>query len=973
MGSSCCKNVRVTGVPQQEPTNVNNSDEQYKTYTFTVPSPRPIDSDAEKNDTQSTALHLPQRFNSDEERKPSTLVCIPEVSNEDDYINERKIVIPSQFPPIRRRKYIPKSEQQQSIFPVQPLLKKTDTEKTYNPITIVRLPPLQKPAHFENDDNLLESVTDESHSTNDEKADYDWHLLTVPDRNDFYEEDRFFTSTPIPPSPERSDSDEGNAESLNYMLRPIPNNISSGGEHTYVPLSRSNVLQFHEQISSDKYFKPIPIPALKLSPQYLYSITGELNLPMLKIDDLDDDDTPNNSFDEQTIYLSNALVVANEKHHTTTKLDIIHPEAFDEAFNIKRQHVIDNSSYQLIIEVWRPNSIEQLVDQIKNFSTNKPTIDRLWMIFYWIARNIAYDTVPYVGKKHVDKSAEAVFRTGKAIGDGYANLFKRLCDDLNLACEKVHGYSKAYAFDPCNKSSVPIDHTWNAVQINQYWYLIDLTWGAGHLDESQVFRRELNPYYFLTRPNEMIYHHFPANERWQLLKQTIKMAQYMQMPKLWPKFFQLDLQLINPSDIIHVDLVPRESYAIVLIHAPRNVSITANFTLNEKEIDGGHRIVFDGQKRLYRCHFAPASIGVHIIRFSAKDDSADAVSYNNVAELELDIRQMPPKPISFPKTWKAFFELHLDVVWPCNTHLIKMDHGDTHTEVLIRAPNDVELASRLVVDNSVKILGGHCTYLDRRNGIWRCMFAPHRDGLFEAYIMAKKRLDPGSFAIAARFKIKARRIPIPPLSYPKTWQLFHDLDLQVEVPRNSATVTWPEYGSYTQVCIRTPDDVRLMCCIERNGIRIENGALTQFNSEKKHWQLLFAPERTGEHKLLIFAHCSTPDGVISGIVVEFDVHATQLRHSIKFPAIYTTFLTKKCRIFEPMDGVLKKGTMVCIHCEIPNARQVDLTIDSKWVKNEGYRNSILKRQILVGSKEVIIYAKYDENTIYNELIKYTVQ
>jgi hypothetical protein len=33
----------------------------------------------------------------------------------------------------------------------------------------------------------------------------------------------------------------------------------------------------------------------------------------------------------------------------------------------------------------------------------------------------------------------------------------------------------------------------------------------------------------------------------------------------------------------------------------------------------------------------------------------------------------------------------------------------------------------------------------------------------------------------------------------------------------------------------------------------------------------------------------------------------------------------------------------------------------------------LKRQILVGSKEVIIYAKYDENTVYSELIKYTVQ
>jgi hypothetical protein len=412
---------------------------------------------------------------------------------------------------------------------------------------------------------------------------------------------------------------------------------------------------------------------------------------------------------------------------------------------------------------------------------------------------------------------------------------------------------------------------------------------------------------------------------------------------------------------------------MVLIQAPRNISLVTSFTLIEKEIDGGHRIVFDNQERLYHCHFAPASVGIHIIRFFGKNDSIDNDSYNIVVELELDVRQMPLKPISFPRTWKPFFELNLEIVWPQDTHLIKMDHGDTHTEILIRAPSDVELIGRLTIDDSVNIRGGHCAFLDRRKGVWRCLFAPHRDGLFEAFILAKRRLDPGSYAIAVQFKIKAKRIPIPPLSYPKTWQLFHDLDLQVEIPCNTATVMWPEFGSYAQVCIRTPDDVRLVSYIERNGIRIENGSLTQFNSEKQHWQLFFAPERTGEHKLLVFAHCSTPDGIISGIAAEFHLDVTQLRHSIKFPVIYTTFLTKKCRIYEPMDGILKRNAVVCIHCEIPDARQVDLTVDSKWVKTEGYKNSILKRQIIVGSREVIIYAKYDENTIYNELIKYTVQ
>jgi hypothetical protein len=976
MGSSCCRNVRVTGIPYEEPTKVNNVEEQHKPSVFPSSPPVPTEFDNEKTNSQSTTMHLPLPLNSinpDEKDKTSAPFRLPNLSNEHELTNDNKRVTSSKLPPIRQPKNNSESDQQLSNRRFKPLSRRTHIEEERHPIGATRLPIPRKPIVVENNDNLVQSVSEKSDSNNDDKLDDDWRSLKIPDRTDFYDDDRFVTSTPIPPSPEQSDSDEEHVVTLNHLLRPSLNHIGSNEKHRTVPLTILQILRLREQMSVDECFNPISIPDLKLSSQHLYSTTDQVNSSVTDMEEVDNDEIINNSFEGPTIYLSDTLTVTDNNINPPSKIDLVHPEAFDEAFILKRQHVIENSSYRIIIEGWRPNSIEQLVDHIKTFSKNKPIIDRLWMVFYWIARNIEYDTVPYVGKKHVDKSAEAVFRTKKAINDGYANIFKRLCNDLDLTCEKIHGHSKAYVFDSCNKLSVPIDHMWNAVQINQYWYLVDLTLSAGYLDDNQVFKRELNSYYFLSRSNEMIYHHFPADERWQLLQQPIKMSQYMQMPKLWPKFFQLDLQLISPRDIIHVDLVSRQSYAIVLIQAPRNVSLAANFTLNEKEVDGGQRITLDTRKRIYRCYFAPTSIGVHIIHIFAKEDSVTDDLYDDVIELELDIRQIPSKRISFPQTWKPFLDLNLEIIWPCNKHLIKMNHGDTHTEILIRAPADVELVGQLTVDNNVKIPGGQCTFIDRRKGVWRCMFAPHCDGLFETYIMAKRRLDPGSFAIAARFRIKARRIPLPPLSYPKTWQLFHDLDLHVEIPRNSATVIWPEYSSYAQVCIRTPTDVRLMCCIEYNGVRVENGSLTQFNSEKQHWQLLFAPERTGEHKLLIFAHCSTPDGIVSGIAVEFQLNVTQLRHSIKFPVIYTTFLTKKCRIHEPIDGMLKKGAVVCIHCEIPNARQVDLTIDSKWVKTEGYQNSILKRQIIAGSREVIIYAKYDENTIYNELIKYTVQ
>ncbi|CAF1295938.1 unnamed protein product [Rotaria sp. Silwood1] len=56
-----------------------------------------------------------------------------------------------------------------------------------------------------------------------------------------------------------------------------------------------------------------------------------------------------------------------------------------------------------------------------------------------------------------------------------------------------------------------------------------------------------------------------------------------------------------------------------------------------------------------------------------------------------------------------------------------------------------------------------------------------------------------------------------------------------------------------------------------------------------------------------------------------------------------------------------------------SATDVNVTVDSQWLKSEGYTDPILRRKITVGSKDVTIYAKYGEQSNYDELIKYTVQ
>jgi hypothetical protein len=89
--------------------------------------------------------------------------------------------------------------------------------------------------------------------------------------------------------------------------------------------------------------------------------------------------------------------------------------------------------------------------------------------------------------------------------------------------------------------------------------------------------------------------------------------------------------------------------------------------------------------------------------------------------------------------------------------------------------------------------------------------------------------------------------------------------------------------------------------------------------------------------------------------------------------IYTKFETNKCRIYEPLHGVLKKHAIVPIHCSIPEAKTVDLQVDSKWMKTKDYKDSILDTKIIVGSTDVTVCGKYGSNNNYDELIRYSVE
>ncbi|HTE12427.1 MAG TPA: transglutaminase domain-containing protein [Chitinophagaceae bacterium] len=166
----------------------------------------------------------------------------------------------------------------------------------------------------------------------------------------------------------------------------------------------------------------------------------------------------------------------------------------------------------------------------KDYSTDR---EKLRSIFSWIAEHISYrvkqnkitvnnytgrqvftDTAKW--KSANDMMAEIVLQNKSAVCDGYARLFKSLCDYAGLRSAIITGFAKG---DLSRQLKFRCNHTWNAVYIDSAWRLLDITWASGYTSYSgDEFIKRYDETYFLAAPEDFIRDHFPDDLRWTLME-----------------------------------------------------------------------------------------------------------------------------------------------------------------------------------------------------------------------------------------------------------------------------------------------------------------------------------------------------------------------------------------------------------------------------------------------------------------------
>ncbi len=141
------------------------------------------------------------------------------------------------------------------------------------------------------------------------------------------------------------------------------------------------------------------------------------------------------------------------------------------------------------------------------------------IIHDWICLHIRYDVSGYDSANIQIVDPYVTLRTRRAVCGGYATLFNVMARISGLESEYISGYTKGYSkynFDHSNLSA----HAWNAVGVKGNWYLLDVTWNSGFVEQSQFVYRYSTDHLF-PDPAVFVSSHFPKAPGWLLTEQEV--------------------------------------------------------------------------------------------------------------------------------------------------------------------------------------------------------------------------------------------------------------------------------------------------------------------------------------------------------------------------------------------------------------------------------------------------------------------
>lgn len=211
----------------------------------------------------------------------------------------------------------------------------------------------------------------------------------------------------------------------------------------------------------------------------------------------------------------------------------------------------------------------------------KSEVEKFRAIYTWVSTNITLDYWAFAKNKNKRrklqkdsvalvqwkqsfrrKSYRKLLKSKTTVCTGYAYLVKELATMADINCKIIHGYGRT----PSNNIDIlgMPNHSWNAVQLNNRWYLCDATWSSGEFDvQKNTFLPDYNDGYFLADPALFVKNHYPMNTRWILMANKPTLDDFLNAPVVYKHAFSHGICPIEPT-AMHIKLTKGDMLTLTL-------------------------------------------------------------------------------------------------------------------------------------------------------------------------------------------------------------------------------------------------------------------------------------------------------------------------------------------------------------------------------------------------------------------------
>ena len=198
-----------------------------------------------------------------------------------------------------------------------------------------------------------------------------------------------------------------------------------------------------------------------------------------------------------------------------------------------------------------PESVTDSIEKLAAYLTEpaENDLEKARAIYRWITQNIAYDVESFFSGSYKSTNPENVLVSRSSICHGYSNLFERLGKQVGLEVITISGWAKGYSYSIGEPIIGGTNHAWNAIKMNEGWYLIDSTWGAGAVSSDGTFNKRFVSNYFCTTPEQFVYAHLPEDKDWQLLETPISKDEYENLPGTSRSYIEYNCYLYSPLEV----------------------------------------------------------------------------------------------------------------------------------------------------------------------------------------------------------------------------------------------------------------------------------------------------------------------------------------------------------------------------------------------------------------------------------------